>query len=251
LIWQLHWPKLARALCEALGCRNSANSAPFDSEKSSALGLPNTIQFGAWSIESVPVLLTIQSEDRLFRNVLSELAARLRRSFIIFAPSNRHLDVAAQELLANAGAGFFALDENVRLTSRGTLQAAKTPGELFAAFTPKPQEPPDEDAARRAFALVQQLDTDTPSKPPSTLTVFRLYCIEELSIPRIARKCGCSVGTVANRLALLRAKTGVAPESLRRLSGHISKMEEDLSDSRAKRLHRRSFIYDEMETEQV
>ena len=42
--------------------------------------------------------------------------------------------------------------------------------------------------------------------------------MKELTIPQIARKCRCSIGTVANRLKPLRTKTGVSPERLRRVS---------------------------------
>ena len=55
------------------------------------------------------------------------------------------------------------------------------PGELFARFTPEPKFEPGEDVARQAFALVEQLDSDIASKPPTPMSVFRLYCMEGLS----------------------------------------------------------------------
>ena len=115
---------------------------------------------------------------------------------------------------------------------------------------PAPNEPVPEDAARRAFALVQQLDPESRMKAPSVLTVFRLYCMEELTTDRIARKCGCSKGTVISRLRLIRDKTGVDPEALRRLSPHLEKIEEDMSDSRAEHIHRKRMIYDEGDGEE-
>jgi hypothetical protein len=109
---------------------------------------------------------------------------------------------------------------------------------------PSAQEPPDEDVARRAFALVQKLDADRPIKPPTLLTVFRLYCMEEFSAGQIARKLHCSKPTILRRLAHLRDRTGVDPKALRRFSPHLSKLEEDIADSRARHIHRRCLIDD-------
>jgi hypothetical protein len=111
--------------------------------------------------------------------------------------------------------------------------------------SPAPNEPVPEDAARRAFALVQQLDPDSRMKAPSVLTVFRLYCMEELTSDQIARKTGCSKTTVVSRLRLIRKKIGVDPASLRRFSSHLQKIEQDISDSRAEHIHRKRLIYDE------
>ncbi len=118
---------------------------------------------------------------------------------------------------------------------------------------PGPNEPLPEDVARRAFALVQQLDSEAPpnTRPPSVLTIFRLYCMEELNIPQIARKCRCSNATVANRLHSIRVKTGSEPDALRRFSPHLQKIEEDMSDSRAEHIHRRRLIYDADEGEEA
>src|SRR6266853_985230 len=91
---------------------------------------------------------------------------------------------------------------------------------LSSPNLPQPRES-DETAARRAFDLVQQLDAKSRMKPPSVLTVFRLYCIEELTTNQIAHACRCGKTTVVHRLNLIREKTGADPESLRRLSPHL------------------------------
>jgi hypothetical protein len=111
-------------------------------------------------------------------------------------------------------------------------------------------EPLPEDAARRAFALVQQLDPESRMKAPSVLTVFRLYCMEELTADQIARKSGCSKATVVSRLHLIRRKTGVDPASLRRFSSQFEKIEQDVSDSRAEHIHRKRLIYDDDDAEE-
>ena len=52
-------PRLARALCKALGCQNKTANIK-----------PATIQFGAWSADSIPALLTIQTDPFVFRAAL-------------------------------------------------------------------------------------------------------------------------------------------------------------------------------------
>jgi len=224
---QLNWPKLGRALCQALG----------QEPKSAPLALPRTAQIGAYSTANVPVILTIETERPAFGRVVAELAARLRQPFILLAASSSPLDAAGQEILAGAGAGFFPLDTCVRLAPHGVLQPVKSPGELFARFRPEPGESVDEDTARKAFALVEQLDS-APLKPPSVLTVFRLYCLQNMSAAQVARQCACSKTSVMRRLELIREKTGAAPAALRRLSPHLEKLEEDIADSRARHIQR-------------
>jgi len=85
----------------------------------------------------------------------------------------------------------------------------------------------DEDVARRAFLALDALDCGSRRKLPTLLTVFRLYCIEELTVAQIARKCRCSVGTVSNRLKLLQAATGTNPERLRKVSPYVSRLQRD------------------------
>lgn len=235
VLYELSWNKLARALCHVFS---------FD-HKPADLGLLNTRQIGSWSADAVPVILTIQHERAWFRTVLLELIARLRHRFILLAPTANNFDAVCQELLASAEAGFFSLDANVTLTEEGELVLAGTrsPGELFARFTPQPREI-EEDVAARVFALVQQLETKD-KKPPAPVTVFRMFCIENLSVVQIARKCHCSRGTVRNRLELIHTKTGIEPDLLRKRSTQFETMESELSDSRAAHIHRKNLIYDE------
>jgi hypothetical protein len=176
-------------------------------------------------------------------SVIAQLALRLRQPYILFSPTNDFIDADCQELLANASAAFFPLDATVQLTAQGTLTPSKSPGELFARFTPQPRDI-DENLARHAFALVQQLESERPLPPPTTLAVFRLYCIDALSAAQAARKCHCSKATILNRLALIRKKTGLDPAKLRTLSPHIAKIENEISDPRARHIHRPAAIDD-------
>jgi len=224
---ELSWSRLGRALCQAFGCHVKLIDTL----------IPNTMQIGSWSADAVPVILTIQAHRQVFRRAIPELVARLRQPFILFAPTSRFLEANSQELLANVSAGFFPLDSNVILTDHGTLHPKTTPGELFVKFTPQPKEM-DEDLASRVIALVSEFDS-------KTLTVFRLYCIEAMSAAQIARKPGFSRATVYRRLETIRAKTGMAPRKLRRLSPHLAKLEDQIADSRASHIHRKRLIYDD------
>ena len=95
-----------------------------------------------------------------------------------------------------------------------TLNPALTPNE-------------NEEIARRAFLALDALDCGSRRKLPTLLTIFRLYCIEELTVAQIARKCRCSKGTVSNRLKLLHATTGVEPERLRKVSPYVNRFQHD------------------------
>jgi hypothetical protein len=240
VVWELNWSKLARGLCQAFGLESK--TASFD--------LGHTRQVGSWSAEAVPVILTIQSQRDHFLHAVGQLAARLRQKFILLTPTHRWVDAAAKEILAQAGAEVFCLDSHLLLVGKGVLNSRTRPGDLFSAFNPQPKEALGEETARQAFALIQQLDASPAfAKPPSALTVFRLYCMEELSAERIARKLGCSKGTVINRLNLIRQKTGSDPGALRKFSPHLQSLEETLTDPRAARIRRRNLVCENEETD--
>lgn len=120
-----------------------------------------------------------------------------------------------RELLETAGTVFLPLDARVVFADDGNLRSARAPGELFAQAVPRLKKPEKEDVALRALALVGRLESECPMNAPSVSAVFRLYCVEELTMAQIARRCRCPIGTVANRLKLIRAKTGVDPKDLR------------------------------------
>jgi hypothetical protein len=229
-------PRLGRALCKAFGF----------TQKFAEMPVPTTFQFGAWSANAVPALLTIQVQNSNFRRAVAELAAQLRIPFILFAPTSDFLDAPSQAILQNLHAGFFALDNLVVLTGHGTLQPTSPPAQLFIPFNPQPKEF-DLDLAQRVFALVRNLDTEKPLRPPSLLAVFRHYCIEELSSSQIARKYACSKPSILRRLALIRARTGADPQHLRRLSPHIAKLQDNLADPRAAHIHPASHLQNDDE----
>ena len=235
VLLELSWTKIARALCHVF----ALDYKPAD------LGLLNTRQIGSWSIDAVPVILTIQHERSWFRTVLLELLARLRQRFILLAPTAKNIDAVSHELLASSDAAFFSLDANITLTAEGSLRlTGAVPGELFAKFTPQPRDA-DEDLASRAFALIHQLDSQGTRKPPSLLGVFRMYCVDGFSVSTIARKFHSSRMTVRQRLKLIETKIGVNIDQLRKVSAHLERAEAIFTDSRASHIHRKNLIYDQ------
>jgi hypothetical protein len=222
-IWALSWPRLARELCRALEL----------AQQFVELAISNTRQIGSWSSAAVPVLLTIQPDRERLRTIILELIARFGRRFIVLAPAARHLDAACLELLEKADAICFPLDACLVLTDNATLRPIRPPGELFGRFAPKLDDS-DFSEAQRVFALVQQLDAGARNKLPSVLTVFRLYCIEDLTVDQIADKCRCAKSTVSNRLHQIRKTTGTDPITFRRMSGHFDRMMDQTTDSRAR-----------------
>jgi hypothetical protein len=207
--------------------------------RSVRLGVYNTQQIGSWSAEAVPAVLTVQGHQGEFFHAVSTLVARVGKPFILLAPTSQMLGSSARELLETSGSVFLPLDAYVIFNEDGTLQAARAPDELFAQVAPGLKEPEEEDEARRALGLIERLESECPMSPPTVSTVFRLYCIEELTIVNSARMCRCAVGTVANRLEFIRTKTRVEPKDLRRVSDHLSRIQKDVAAAKAEYQGRR------------
>ena len=229
---KLNWTRLARELCRAL----SLNS------KFSILPPPHTVQIGAWSAGAIPAILTIQVWRSAFRNAIAETVARLNSPFILLAPTTDQFDAYSQELLARVSAAFFPLDSTVTIAPSGLLLPARPPGELFARFTPHGKDPVPEDTARQLFALAKTLDTGNPKHKAQPSAVLRLYCVDGLEPNQIARELSCARSLVYARLSLLAQKLGRPPAELRQYSSHFQSIEASLSDSRAKRIQRKSAI---------
>jgi hypothetical protein len=240
-VWALNWPRLARALCQAFGL----NSRFAD------LKLLNSYQVGVWSADAVPVILTIQAGRSQLSTIISQLSSRLRRPFILLSPTNVNLDATGQEFLANGGAGFFPLDMNVRLTGNGVLVSVKTPGELFASFAPEAKDSAAEDVARQTLALAKALDSEQRFRKAPVFTVFLLYCQEGLNVEQIARKCRCARSVVFTRMNLLRRKLGRDLAELRQHSAQFERIEDSLSDPRARNIYRRGAVHGDDDGEET
>ena len=93
-----------------------------------------------------------------------------------------------------------------------------------------------------ALALAEKLDAKPRLKAPTHLTVFRLYCVKELSVSQIAKKCGCSHGTVMNRKRSLETMLESSLESFCQQSGLLDSMSKAMEDGRARKIYRRGMV---------
>jgi hypothetical protein len=66
-----------------------------------------------------------------------------------------------------------------------------------------------------ALQILDRLNSGSVPNPPSLLTIFRLYCAQRLTVTQVARHCGCSLGTVSNRLRLMHSIIGIHPSRIR------------------------------------
>lgn len=154
---ELNLPRLGRTLAKTLGL------VP----KFAQLPPPATFQFGAWSTDAVPAILTVQYLFPYFRRALAEVAALLSGPFIFVAPTNDFFDAPCQVIMDSHRAAFFPLETTVIIKPDGTLQPVRPPGELFAQFTPQPKEI-DQTVGERAVALIEKLESERPlPHPPS------------------------------------------------------------------------------------
>jgi hypothetical protein len=232
-LMELNWPKLGRALTKALGC----------DARDADLGLPATKQIASFAHVALPVVLTIQHDRDEFLNIVGQLIGKLRERFVVLAPTSRWLDGNAKTLLANAQAGFFDLQSHVKVASNG-FHAPKTAGDLFSPFLAETHEAATDDEARRLFALLKQLDSETQVRKAPVSQVFRLYCLEGLSRAAVAKRCGCAESLVTLRLQAIEKALKRPPAELRQLSSQFERMDDSLSDSRARHIHRKSAIDD-------
>ena len=110
-------------------------------------------------------------------------------------------------------------------------------------------EPVSDDEARRLFALLSALETETSFRKAPVIHVFTLYCRDGKSRKAVARACHCSPALVSLRLQAIERKLGRKASELRQISDQFERMDDALSDSRARRIHRQSAM-DEPEDEE-
>jgi hypothetical protein len=137
--------------------------------------------------------------------------------------------------MSNFGAAFFSLESTTILDPDGTLRLRSIPGELFAQFNPQPTPSLDEHDARALIAIAARFDT---GPGPTPFTTFRLHFIEHRTIRQIAAAFGVSIGTVQNRLKAITTAIGLDSKALNAYSPYFAKIEDELSDPRAKHIRR-------------
>ena len=235
---EVNWSRLGRALCQTLGLQSRFRTLPS----------PNTIQFGAWSAEAVPAILTVQACPSALRRVVPELVAGLKQPFLLFAPTGNHIDVSCLEFLSGVRAAFFSLDATVRLDADGRLCAAKSPGELFARFTPQPAED-NQQLFISVVALVHRLESIKTSTPPSVLQVFERRYLDQHSRARVAKEFGCSKGTIRNRLLAIKRTLGDKYQGFERYVPLFRQALDQMSDPKARRVYAKGLFGDTTDPE--
>jgi hypothetical protein len=232
-IWELHWSRLGRSLCDALDLMPQEDEFPFY----------NTLQIGSWPESAVPVFLTIQSEPADLRAAINELGVRHQDPFILLVPTAAHLKFACRELLTHRKADFLPLETNVLLTDDGGFRAARPPGELLARFNPQP----DKDAqqiAISAVALVHCLEGIKTNTPPTVLQVFERRYLDQHSKARIAKDFDCSPGTVRNRLRAIKRTLGDKYRGMERYVPLFREAIEQRSNPKARRIYMKGLFDD-------
>ena len=236
---ELNTAKLGREICRA-----------FDgTPKETDLGVQGTKQIGSFGNGALDLVLILRPDSESFNHAVTQLVARLPERFILLAPTRRWLNGNASAWLKTAKAGFFDLESNLVLLPSGKLQAIRSGGELFSPYLPMASQPTDESLAQQVFALIEKLESGRRLKSPSVMEVFRLYCIMGKSTEQIVDICHCAKGTVINRLDAIRRVTGKNPKELQAFSPHLQRIEESITDSRAKYIHRKTLVHDAGEPE--
>jgi hypothetical protein len=97
--------------------------------------------------------------------------------------------------------------------------------------------------AAKVFELLTALDPDNRLRKAPPIKVFNLYYQQRLEPAEIARICKCHRSLIFDRLAAIQAKLPWTPQQLHELSPQVEAMQDALSDSRARDIHRKSGIY--------
>ncbi|PWU18784.1 MAG: hypothetical protein C5B50_08275 [Verrucomicrobia bacterium] len=272
LVYELNRQKLGHAICGALGLNITPGTA------STSKG---AMELGLYAPLHAPVFLYFpESEADLLRE-LEGLLSQRPGPILVLIPTRIHF-TSAVESAQRSGCSVLALSvvlevlEGARFRTTKSLVPAlaewtqrvatfRSNGDALEKLLAKLAAASDqrdspiagenelpESAATQAFALVKKLDSEEKARlgHPSVLTVFRLFCIEQLNATQIANRVRCSKLTVLRRLKLLQASTGLHPTVFRRFSSHFAEMEEQMRDPRAAHIHRKRMIYDEGEEDE-
>ena len=95
---------------------------------------------------------------------------------------------------------------------------------------------------RAALMLAGSLDNNPRVKAPNHMTVLKMYCLDELAVGVIARKCRCAKSTVMNRKMALEKQLRKPLDFFRQMSGMFDQVEKVLSDRRAKEIYREGLV---------
>lgn len=249
----------------------------FDESESRDVGESGSCLAGTWGVRRSRVFFYVPLSENGLLNEIDRLCVVSPEPFILLTPTSRFCTPMIQRALRRQGNAQLALSGVLALTPDGQLELIPSAKPIVEALlgdfgkhitegTPleraihrveeklnaiaKNRAPSEsaaisEDVARQALEIVKKLDTGRPMKKPSLLTVFRLYCINEMSAAQIADQCGCSKGTVIDRLNVLAKRVGMPLAQLRTYSPQFERTEGEIGDWRARRIDRRDLAHGE------
>jgi hypothetical protein len=203
-VWKLNETKLGRAVARAFGC----------DAKEMDFGIHRTKQIGSFGATSVPVVFTVQHDQKNFSSVVGQLVARIQGPFILLSPSRQFFDGNSQGLLRNVKAGFFDLETNLVLAGSGVLQARQSGGELFSEFLPEQREALQDSVAEKVIAMVSKLRSERGKQKAPLLDVFNYLVLDGISKIQAATQCGCTPGLISLRVKELESRFGMPVEQL-------------------------------------
>lgn len=217
-VWELRADGLCRSLADAFEAVAERNR----------MALPE----GAYLVGAWPKVGTSRREvflclpydhDSEAVTVSALLAAH--KEFILLAPEALPAYAAA---LAAKNCRCVDLSAALRVTDDGRLVAADEPWRLFGVEAGKLAS--DDGAQQKALVKLmmwaQKMDENPLLKPPDHFTVLRLYCQEELSTVKIAKKFSrSSASTVKNRKKALEKSAHASLDQFRHMSGVFDQFE--------------------------
>ena len=235
-LWELNRTALGR------GIANAFEVTPLDAD----VGVESARQVGSFGGGAMPIILTLPHDAIRLGRVVSELAARLRDPFILLAPTGRFMESKSLEILKTARAGFFGLAALLSLLENGKLSSVRTGGQLFSyylpTYAPGGDDTVNETEARRLFAIIRRFEDPPGTRLAPILKVFSLYFVKGLSRGEVAKRCNCVTSLITLRAKSIERALGSTRGALRTLAGHFERIEESLSDSRARSIHRKSAL---------
>jgi hypothetical protein len=132
--------------------------------------------------------------------------------------------------------------EAITITSGGATYRTERTSLLARRVLPETAEldQQEQNIAVRVLELLTALDPKKRLRKAPPITVFNLYYLQGRQPTEIAEICDCDRTVVFDRLAAIRAKLPWTPQQLREMSSQFEAMEDALTDSRARNIHRMS-----------
>jgi hypothetical protein len=215
-----------RRLCQAFSLPSKVNK----------LGIYNFIQISYWSSDTIPIIFGVPFNEPECLNNIALLVKRFSHPFALLLPTDKFLNLAAKTLLETVGAHVICLDEHVSIAPNGQFSVLTPTKKLFeplAGFLPNLS---DEQRAGRICDVLDQYDARSRRRLPTLRSVYQLYCIEQMPVAQVAKKCRCATGTISNRLQFLQKLTGFSLDDLRNLSTTVRDFQTSLAAAKSENL---------------